>query len=75
MRFTSHHRARRETRSLPAPEQLSLPFEWKELACAYQISKSFTVDRPTLAAFAKSSCDQASQARADLHCSGVILSR
>jgi hypothetical protein len=40
----------------------------------FAFSKSFTVDRPTRAAFARSSCDQASQARADLHCSGVILS-
>jgi hypothetical protein len=30
------HRARTKIRSLPAPEQLSLPFEWKELASAYQ---------------------------------------
>ena len=31
-----HHRARTESRSLPAPEQLELPFEWKELAFAYR---------------------------------------
>ena len=29
-----HHRAQTKIRSLPAPEQLALPFEWMELASA-----------------------------------------
>jgi hypothetical protein len=36
MRKARRPRSRTRIRSLPAPEQLSLPFEWKELACAYQ---------------------------------------
>lgn len=35
-------------------------------------SKSFTVERPTVAAFARSSCEISSHARAARHCSGVI---
>jgi hypothetical protein len=31
-----HHRAKTKIRSLPAPEQLSLPFEWRQLATAYR---------------------------------------
>jgi hypothetical protein len=36
MRKARRPRSRTKIQSLPAPEQLALPFEWKELACAYQ---------------------------------------
>ena len=44
-----HHRARTKTRSLPAPEQLALPFEWMELASAFRSqSPSRWTDRRAL---------------------------
>jgi hypothetical protein len=47
MRKHRHHRARRGILTLPAPEQLALPFEWLQLASAYRTrNPSRWTDRP-----------------------------
>ena len=47
MRKVGRPRSRTKSRSLPAPEQLSLPFELRELAIAYQTQNpSRWIDRP-----------------------------
>src|ERR1700689_2782206 len=66
MRKFRRHRARRETRSLPAPEQLALPFEWTELASAYQTrNPSRWIDRPQRLSPGRPATFRAKRARRD----------
>src|SRR5271165_5426409 len=58
------HRARTKIRSLPAPEQLALPFEWTELASAYLIrNPSRWIDRPLRPSPGRSATYRAKRAR------------
>ena len=59
-----HHRARTKIRSLPAPEQLALPFEWMELASASRSqSPSRWTDRRTLSSPSRPATKRAKHAQ------------